>query len=435
MYLGAKAMEGVIGTSLWQGVMILAAFSALYSLYGGLMAVAWTDIVQVVVLVIGGIVTTWFALDYVGGGNGPIEGFSTLIDRAPEKFEMLFEPDDTFKEADGEVKSAYQLLPWFGVLFGGMWIANLFYWGFNQYITQRALAAKNLAEAQKGMLFAGYLKLLMPIIVAVPGIAAFVLLNDFSIAEIADLTGTPVDQISEISASDGAYPWLLKVVVPTGIKGLAFAALAAAIVSSLSSMINSISTIFTMDLYKKRFNPQASEKTLVRTGRIVALIALIIAIPLAPLLNTLDQVFQFIQEFTGLVSPGILVIFLMGMFVKFVNTRSAIWAAVLTLPIGIALRLMSEGFGGEMVNGEMVYTITPLLSDPLPFLDRMGITFLVLAALMLLISYIDTKGASDEKAISLRKSLFKTSNSFNIGAIGIAGILTVIYILLANPPG
>jgi len=434
MYLGAKAMEGVIGISIWQGVLILAAFSVIYSLYGGLMAVAWTDIVQVIVLVIGGLVTTWFSLDYVGGGNGPLEGISVLIDSAPDKFEMLFEPDDSFQEADGTVKSAYQLLPWFGVLFGGMWIANLFYWGFNQYITQRALAAKSLDEAQRGMMFAAYLKLLMPIIVVIPGIAAYVLLNDYSLSEISAMTGKPMAEIPTVDKSDGAYPWLLSVVVPQGIKGLAFAALAAAIVSSLSSMINSISTIFTIDIYQKQFKPDASERQLVNTGRIVALIALIIAIPLAPLLNTLDQVFQFIQEFTGFVSPGVLAIFLVGMFVKFATTRGAIWAAILTLPFGVIFRLISEGFSVTNDAGEKIEYVQPLLESPMPFLDRMGISFLILGGLMLLISYLETKGKDSDKAIFLRTQLFETSTLFNIGAIGVVAILAVIYLLLANPP-
>jgi SSS family solute:Na+ symporter len=413
MYLGAQALEAVVGTELLTGVLILAGFSAIYSLYGGLMAVAWTDVVQVTVLILGGVVTTWIALDLVGGGNGPIEGLSTLVDKAPDKFEMLFEGTDTFTEADGTEKNAYQLLPWFGVLFGGMWIANLFYWGFNQYITQRALAAKSLDEAQRGMMFAGYLKLFMPLIVVVPGIAAYVLMKENTPEQLQAMVGASEPIANSIGKSDAAYPWLLKNLVPTGIKGLAFAALAAAIVSSLSSMINSISTIFTIDIYQKRINPDASEKRLVSIGRLVAGIALVIAIPIVPLLGNLDQVFQFIQEFTGFVSPGVLAIFLVGMFWKKATANSAIIAAILSIPLGYAFK-----------------SLTPNL----PFLDRMGIIFLILAAVMIVFSLIEGKGQEDPKALSLRKGIFHTSNTFNIGAIGIAAALAVVYLLLANPP-
>jgi SSS family solute:Na+ symporter len=413
MYLGAQALEAVVGTELLTGVLILAGFSAIYSLYGGLMAVAWTDVVQVTVLILGGVVTTWIALDLVGGGNGPIEGLSTLVDKAPDKFEMLFEGTDTFTEADGTEKNAYQLLPWFGVLFGGMWIANLFYWGFNQYITQRALAAKSLDEAQRGMMFAGYLKLFMPLIVVVPGIAAYVLMKENTPEQLQAMVGASEPIANSIGKSDAAYPWLLKNLVPAGIKGLAFAALAAAIVSSLSSMINSISTIFTIDIYQKRINPDASEKRLVSIGRLVAGIALVIAIPIVPLLGNLDQVFQFIQEFTGFVSPGVLAIFLVGMFWKKATANSAIIAAILSIPLGYAFK-----------------SLTPNL----PFLDRMGIIFLILAAVMIVFSLIEGKGQEDPKALSLRKGIFHTSNTFNIGAIGIAAALAVVYLLLANPP-
>lgn len=413
MYLGAQALNAVAGTSLLTGVLILAGFSAVYSIYGGLMAVAWTDVVQVVVLIFGGVVTTWIALDLVGGGTGPIDGLAVLVDRAPDKFEMLFESDDMFTGADGITESAYQKLPWFGVLFGGMWIANLFYWGFNQYITQRALAAKSLDEAQRGMMFAGYLKLFMPLIVVVPGIAAYVLMKDNSPEQLQAMVGATEPITNSIGKSDAAYPWLLKHLVPTGIKGLAFAALAAAIVSSLSSMINSISTIFTIDLYQKRINPEASEKRLVGIGRLVAGVALVIAIPVVPLLASLDQVFQFIQEFTGFVSPGVLAIFLVGMFWKKATANAAIAASLLTIPLGYLFK-----------------ELTPTL----PFLDRMGIIFLILVGIMTLISWIEGKGKDDPKGMTLGKDIFKTSTAFNVGALGITAVLAVIYLLLGNPP-
>lgn len=381
LYMGALTMREVMGIELWQGALILAAFSALYSIYGGLMAVAWTDLVQVIALTIGGIITTFLVLAAVGEttGGGAWEGMVILTNELPEKFQMIFSKESPF----------YDKLPGLTVLFGGMWIANLFYWGFNQYITQRALAAKNLNEAQKGMVFAAFLKLLMPLIVVVPGIAAYYLNK-------------------EITPSTGAYPWVLANYVPTGIKGLAFVALAAAIVSSLSSMINSISTIFTMDIYHKQFKKDASEKHLVTVGRTVAAIALLIALPIAPFLDSLDSAFQYIQEFTGYVSPGVLAIFLAGMFYKKATANAAVWAAILTIPMG--------------------YTFTALTPN-MPFLDRMGIVFLILAAVILVISYIERKGTNDPKALELRKGIFHTSNAFNIGAIGVMAILVVLYIL------
>jgi SSS family solute:Na+ symporter len=378
LYLGALALKTIMGIELMYGIIGLAAFSALYMIYGGLKAVAWTDIVQVIFLIGGGLVTSVLALDAVSDGGGFLAGLSQLIERAPEKFDMILSKDHP----------NYIDLPGISVLVGGMWIANLFYWGCNQYIIQRALAAKSIKEAQNGLAFAGYLKLLIPFIVVIPGIAAFVLNAD-------------------ISKADEAYPWLMANFVPIGFRGLAFAALIAAIVSSLSSMVNSTATIFSMDIYKPIFKKNASETELVRTGRITSAIALIIAVLIAPTLTTLEQAFQFIQEFTGFVSPGILVIFLFGLFWKKATANSALWAAILTIPLSLGFKY---------------------LTPDMPFLDRMGLIFIILSLLVILITLYERKGV-DSKAIDINRSLFKTGPVFNVASIGISAILAVLYIM------
>ncbi len=290
MYLGGLALQTILGIDMLTGVIGLAAFAAAYSLYGGLSAVAWTDIIQVVVLILGGLVTTYLALDTVSGGQGFIEGLTTIYHAVPEKFDMILDRSNP----------EFMNLPGIGVLIGGMWVANLYYWGFNQYIIQRTLAAKSLEESQKGILFAAGLKMIIPIIVVIPGIAAYVIVNDPTL--LASLGEAGVNNIPSSGAADKAYPWLMQF-LPTGLKGIAIAALAAAIVSSLASMLNSTATIFTMDIYKQLINKNANDKKTVNVGRISALVALIIATIMAPLLGGIDQAFQFIQEYTGVVSP------------------------------------------------------------------------------------------------------------------------------------
>ncbi|HDR04502.1 MAG TPA: sodium/glucose cotransporter [Candidatus Marinimicrobia bacterium] len=376
LYLGALALRTIMGVQLIWGIIGLAVFSALYTIYGGLKAVAWTDVVQVFVLIAGGLVTTYFALNAVGGGEGFLKGFSALIQQAPEKFDMILSPDNP----------NYKELPGLGVLLGGMWMAHFFYWGCNQYITQRALAAKNIQEAQRGLMFGGYLKLLTPLIVVIPGIAAFAL-------------NAPLDK------ADEAYPWLLSTFVPAGLKGLAFAALIAAIVSSLSSMVNSTATIFSMDIYKPIFRKQASEDELVLSGRIASAVALLIAISIAPSLNTLEQAFQYIQEYTGFISPGIFAIFIFGLFWKKATANSAIWAAVLTIPLSLGIKFFIPA---------------------MPFLNRMGVVFLILSAIVVIITLLESREDSP-KAIKVSKELFHTDTVFNVGAIGIFTILAVFY--------
>lgn len=394
LYLGAIALKTIMGVPLLYGIIGLALFAAIYSIYGGLTAVAWTDVVQVVVLIGGGLVTTWFALDAVSDGNGFIAGFRELIERAPEKFDMILEKGKLMiPDGEGGTKDAYMDLPGIGVLIGGMWIANISYWGFNQYIIQRGLAAKNIREAQRGVIFAGFLKILIPLIVVVPGIAAFVLTSE---------AGTMLEP------SDKAYPWLLHNFVPVGIKGLAFAALVAAVVSSLASMLNSTSTIFTMDIYKKFIDKKVSETKMVTVGRITSLVALIIAVLTAkPLLGNLDQAFQYIQEFTGFVTPGVVVIFCFGLFWKRITANAALSVAVLTIPLSFAFKV---------------------LWTSLPFMDRMGVVFLVLSAIAILISMLERK-TDDPKGIVLYKGLFHTKMAFNIGAIILTAIVAVLYII------
>jgi len=377
LYLGALALRTIMGISLYYGIIGLALFSALYTIYGGLKAVAWTDVVQVAILIAGGLVTTFFALNAVSGGEGVLAGFSDLIRQAPEKFDMILDKSNP----------NYKELPGLGVLLGGMWMAHFFYWGCNQYITQRALAAKSIKEAQRGLMFAGYLKILTPLIVVVPGIVAFALKAD-------------------IAKPDEAYPWLLSSFIPIGFKGLAFAALIAAIVSSLSSMVNSTATIFSMDIYKQLIKKDASESQLVLTGRIASAVALIIAVLIAPSLSSLEQAFQFIQEFTGFISPGIFAIFIFGLFWKKATANSALWAAVLTIPLSLGIKAFIPG---------------------LPFLNRMGVVFLILSTIVIGITLIESKG-DDAKAIKVEKGLFHTDNIFNVGAIGIFAILAVMYI-------
>lgn len=384
------------------GVVGLALFAAAYSLYGGLSAVAWTDVIQVVFLVLGGLVTTYLALNTVSDGEGFIAGLSTVFEAVPERFEMILDKSNP----------EYKNLPGIAVLVGGMWVANLYYWGFNQYIIQRTLAAKSLKEAQKGILFAAFLKLLIPLIVVIPGIAAYVMINDPEI--MAGLGSIAQENLPSLEQADKAYPWLLQF-LPTGLKGLAFAALAAAIVSSLASMLNSTSTIFTMDIYKQYINKNASDKATVNTGRISAFVALVIACIIAPLLGNLDQAFQFIQEYTGIVSPGILAVFLLGLFWKKTTNKAAIIGAIVSVPIAMYFKVAPKG-----------WSTSPLFVN-VPFMDQMGYTLLLAMGVIAILSYLQHKGADDKKGIPITKALFKTSPLFNIGAFVILLILAALY--------
>ncbi|MGO2275566.1 sodium/sugar symporter [Pseudoalteromonas sp. 120-MNA-CIBAN-0494] len=375
LWLGGLAIETVAGVDWMYGMIFLALFSVAYSLYGGLKAVAYTDILQVVLLVFGGLFLSYLALDAVADGDGIIAGFGVLTDQLPNHFDMILSPDSPH----------YMSLPGLSVLIGGLWIMNISYWGFNQYIIQRALAAKNLKEAQKGIAFAAYLKLLMPVIVVLPGIAAVVL-------------------YPQLTTPDQAYPSMMAL-MPTGIKGLIFAALVAAIVSSLASMTNSISTIFTMDIYSK-LKPGKSQKHYVFIGRSAALISLAIALVVAePLLGKFDQAFQYIQEFTGFFTPGIVVIFVMGMFWSKASSAGALAAAIGSAVFSILLK---------------VYWVA------LPFMDRVGLVFLLCLALCVIVSLAKPDKGQDS-SVSLDDVNFKTSSNFNIAALGVVIILIALY--------
>ncbi len=401
LWLGALALETIMGVPLFWGILGLALFAAVYSIYGGLTAVAWTDVIQVIFLIAGGVITTLLALSAIGDGQGVIAGFSELLDKVPKKFDMILKQGELMiPDGSGGTKDAWFDLPGLSVVIGGLWIANISYWGFNQYIIQRGLAAKSIGEAQKGVLFAGFLKLLIPLIVVIPGIAAYL------ISQNPDAYGLGGEEA--ISRSDQAYPWLLHNFVPAGIKGVAFAALVAAIVSSLASMLNSTATIFTMDIYKNYINKNVSSEKMVTTGRITSLVALVIAVVMAkPLLGGLDQAFQYIQEFTGFITPGVCAIFLGGLFWKRATANAALWGAGLSIPLSFAFMKLLPG---------------------VPFMNRWGYVFLILAAVMIVISLIESK-EDHPKAVRFEKGLFHTEKGFKVGAFILTAIVAALYIV------
>ena len=406
LYLGGLALQTILGIEMLTAVIGLAAFAAAYSLYGGLSAVAWTDIIQVVVLVLGGLVTTYLALDTVSAGGGFLEGLNKVYNAVPERFDMILEKSNP----------EYMNLPGIGVLIGGMWIANLYYWGFNQYIIQRTLAAKSLEESQKGILFAAGLKMIIPLIVVIPGIAAYVIVNDPNL--LASLGEAGMANLPSADQADKAYPWLMQF-LPTGLKGVAVAALAAAIVSSLASMLNSTATIFTMDIYKQLINKEASESKTVNVGRLSAFVALIIACIMAPLLGGIDQAFQFIQEYTGIVSPGILSVFVLGLFWKKTSNKGAIYGALTSIPIALFFKVGPKGW----MTGSALEAVFPSL----PFLDQMGLTAILSMLVIALVSIRENKENDDLKGISLDKGVFDTSALYNTGSFALMIIIAGLY--------
>lgn len=381
LWLGSIAVNQVTGIDQWLALALLGVFALAYQLYGGLKAVALTDIVQVSLLVLGGLLVVALTLGQIGEGAGVIAGFQKLWTQHPGHFEMILSRDNPF----------YKDLPGISVLLGGMWVMNVSYWGFNQYIIQRALAAKDIREAQKGVVFAAFLKLLMPVIVVLPGIAAVML---------APNLGRP----------DQAYPTMMAL-LPTGVLGLVFAALIAAIVASLASKINSVATIFTLDFYA-HWRKQSAEAHLVRVGRIAAASAIAIAILAArPLLGGFDQGFQYIQEFTGFFTPGIVVIFMLGLFWKRANEAGALAAAIGSV-------VFSAAFWAAQHYG--VYS--------LPFMDRVGIVFLLCAVLAVVVSLMGrASGASDR--IRMDDVSYRTSPAFNIAGLMVVAILCFLYVV------
>ncbi|MET3710621.1 SSS family solute:Na+ symporter [Sphingomonas trueperi] len=394
IWLGSIAVTQVAGVNQDVALIGLGAFALLYQLRGGLKAVALTDIVQVTLLVLGGLVVAYLTLTKIGGDSGVIGGFQELTRRVPDHFDMILSPDNPH----------YKDLPGIAVLVGGMWIANLSYWGFNQYIIQRALAAKSLAEAQRGVVFAGFLKLLMPVVIVLPGIAAVVLAPN-------------------LAKPDQAYPTMMAL-LPTGLLGLVFAALIAAIIASTASKINSIATIFTLDIYAKLKGVQtraedgadkaAYETHLVRVGRIAAVVSIIIAMFTArPLLGSLDQAFQYIQEFSGFVTPGITVIFLLGLFWPRATEAGALVGAVASVVLSFVFWFPAKWGGIEALNA-------------IPFINRMGIVFLASLALAVIVS-LARPAAGGSNRIRMEGVRFRTTAGFNIAAAVIVLILIGLY--------
>lgn len=395
LYLGGLALETILGIPMIYSIMGLALFALVYSVYGGLSAVVWTDVIQVVVLVFGGFATTFIAVSFIGQDAGFFGGLSHLYETAPDHFDMILDQSNP----------QFSNLPGIAVLIGGMWVANLYYWGFNQYIIQRTFASKSIDEAQKGLVFAGFLKLIIPFIVVIPGIAAYVITND---PQLMSQLGNIANHYLPTSATaDRAYPWLTQF-LPIGIKGVVFAALAAAIVSSLASMLNSTATIFTLDIYKEYLDKNASDTKLVNIGRLTAVGALVIAVFVAPLLGSIDQAFQFIQEYTGLVSPGILAVFTLGLFWKKATTKAATIGVLASIPVALLLKF---------------------LPIQMPFLDQMMYTFILTCAIIAFVSLATSEVDDDEKGIVLTKKLFETSSSFKIGSYIICIIVAALYAL------
>lgn len=399
IYLGALAISSIAPVSFQFCVIALSLFSVIVTL-GGMKVIGYTDMFQVIVLILGGLVTTYLALtllsDQFGFGKDIVKGLSIIADQAPGHLHMILEKSNPH----------YNELPGMSVLIGGMLINNLAYWGCNQYIVQRALGA-DLKTARKGILFAAFLKLLVPIIAVLPGIAMFVMhSNGMFQQEMVDAAG--------VLKPDQAYPTLMNL-LPAGLKGVALAALTAAIVASLAGKANSISTIFSLDIYKKYFNSQATEKKLVRTGRWCVVVCMIIAAIVAPALKSLDQAYQFIQEYVGFFSPGVLAVFLLGMFWKKTTPSAGLTGALLTVPLAAILKFLPMWTDGAFPD--------------YPFLDRMTIVFFLIVFIMVGISLANP--VSEEEAeihkIEVDNSMFKVSSEFIVGSFIICGVLVALY--------
>ena len=403
-WLGALAIEQIMGL---QGLIIemgffhisariiiiiaLFAIAGLYSIHGGMTSVAWTDVMQVVFIIGGGLATAYYALLAVAGDDGSIsEGIQKLCNFAIDR---EYAKDDHFHLIiqESHNASAYDNVPGIAAIVGGLWLTNLCYWGFNQYITQKGLAAYSIHEAQKGFLFAGMLKILMPFIVLMPGICAFYI-TQYGDTNLQDT----------IKVSDEAYPWFIKNFIPTGIKGLSFVALAAAVISSLASMLNSTSTIFTIDIYRKYINPEASDRKLVVMGRTAAILALIIAlISAAPLLGELDQAFQYIQEYSAFLYPGIAIVFGLGLLWKRASGTAAIWITILTIPLGIIFKFIFPS---------------------VPFQFRAGYVFMILLILFVTISLNSKKVIPSQSILKTAQDLMKRWG-YIMGGVAIASVV------------
>lgn len=412
LFLGALAVSTISGLPL-MGCMIGLGLFAIVITLGGMKVIGYTDVIQVFFLTLGGLATTYLALELVAEHyhtSGVFNGFSLMIDRAEDHFTMVFDQDNP----------NYLDLPGLTILLGGMWIVNLNYWGCNQYITQRALGA-DLPTARNGILFAAFLKLLMPVIVVLPGIAAYVLYQEGLFqAEMLDAEQTV--------NPDRAYPVLLNL-LPVGLKGLSFAALTAAIVASLAGKANSISTIYTLDIYKKFINKNATEGNLVVVGRLAIVVSMLLAGLIAPFMG-IDKKggFQYIQEYTGFVSPGIFAIFILGFFWKRTTARAALVAAILTFPLSLLFKFLPNFVDLSLLAKYGFAARNPQSAIfEIPFIDRMGFVFLVVVAVMVIISLADPKSKHNPQGLEVDSSMFKPHPAFTIGAVIVCVILTALY--------
>jgi len=436
LFGGALAIQAVTGVGIFAGMTMLGLFALLYSLYGGLKAVALTDIIQVVILILGGLAITWIVLNMVGGTEGPVAGLSVLMTEIPGHFEMIFERDN----------KGYANLPGIWTLLGGLWVLHFSYWGFNQYIIQRALGAESLQEAQKGLAFAALLKFLIPLIVVIPGIAALYLAQQgtLDMAALNPDVCTQIDGKEVCGKPDSTYGVLMGL-MPAGIRGLIFAALVAAIVSSLASMINSISTIFTMDIYRDYIAKDRTEGHYVLTGRITAGVAMLIALMIAiPLLGSNESIFQAIQEYTGFVAPGIVAVFVLGFFWKRTNTQGAfallISSVVLSLLFYLSVLdpvLLAEGVEAPRsaaISGIMGGLFNPILGlvdfnvISMPFVVRIWFIFLLCLAIGVIVSLLTPK-PHPEQPVDLGGINFETTTGFKVSALIIIAILVGVYMI------
>lgn len=414
-WLGALAIEQILGVqgvmvSIWgfeismQMLIIIGLFvvAGIYSIYGGLASVAWTDVMQVTFLVGGGLITAYVALDQMGAVMGA-DAFGAFgqIFKDLTTGEHLTDPHFHLIIQESHDPEAYANVPGIVAVVGGVWLTNLGYWGFNQYIIQKGLAAKSIDEAKKGLIFAGFLKILIPFIVVVPGICAYYIMQNPEAFVSLDLQGA-------INRSDDAYPWLIRNFTPTGIKGSSFAALTAAIISSLASMFNSTSTLFTMDIYKKYINKGASDKKLVNVGRLTALAALVIAaVAVKPLLGGLDQAFQYIQEYSGFIYPGIITVFGLGLLWKRASSTAAIWTSILTIPMGVIFKICLPNVAFQL---------------------RAGYIFIILVTFFILISYLDKKFVkAEEVSASDKAQMLKWAKI--IGCVGAFFIVVALIVV------